>query len=583
MAYEMKLDLSNRELVIEWRDRSMHLLSQRTVGTPPWTQPLPLRVTEAGETPAGTPILGRNPYIRPAGTLSERAQWYLGFSEVAMPVSVWLDLPLPVRQALFGSSVPLLFFGTPRGTQTMGALDRAAIPVTFRRTPGSYTVPWPYASGPNAVAIPVSWQANPETRVVGPGQSPYLVANSISIYGADEEALGRPLPARKPYPVRRAGAAERAPEVARPTSADLLGEYRPAVTFAVLLSFAIGIWIAVRRTPRLAVLGLTVVAAAGILAMRGRIRPIGGTYVMERVEPAAPGVVRRFRTTIVAGASPIAAAQPQPDRLTAISQYSRGQEKLEVVTSQTAPGHGALYYASAWSAAVRRTYRRELAPSQAIRIRSRDTNRIVLDYQSPIDVDSLFVAWRINGRVYRGQAKLDGAKKGSAAVESTTKLWVEIGEWSPFALPEEAPSSSDVLVSLVDHDRDGVHVVTWLHPLADRELGTYRIDAELVPQADGTMACLFALPSAVRMAAPQIAVVVGSGVPAKRITLSGPAGSRTLSAGKPAPYGRGTQFDGGELAQIAPAGTIIQLIVEPDGSVPTRDATAWIEVSEKTQ
>jgi hypothetical protein len=580
MAYEMKLDLSNRELVIEWRDRSLRLQSQQTVGTPPWTTPRPLRVTGSGDTPAATPIIGQTAQVRPAGALSDRAQWYLGFSAVAMPVAVWLDLPLEIRQALFGSSIRLLFFGVPRREQTMSELDRAAIPVTFQWTPGSYTVPWPYAASPTPVTVPVSWQADPETRIVGPGQSPYLVANKLSVYAAEERALARPIPGTTPQPVWRHP--DQVPQTLRPTPPEIVREYLPAAVFVLVLLLSLGGWLVVRRTPRLALLGLMVAASAVILAMRGRIRPIHGLYVTERTEPVAPGVVRRFRTTIESGETPIAELPLQYDPHTTIGQRSWGRETLEVVTAQTAPAQGTLYSNGAWDAAMRRTSRQELAAAPSIRIRSRDAKKLVLDYQSPIAVDYLFAGWSVDGRLYQGQVPLDGAKSGSATVESSHTLRIEPDDGDSLIVPAGLPSAPDVVVSLVDNDRQGTHVVAWAHPIADRELGRFRIGAQLVPQPDGTLSCLFALPPGVTTATANIGALVDQGLAAKRVTLTGPSGSFTSSSVTGATLGYGTEFASGALKQIAPEGGIIQLIVELDGPAPSRH-TAYIDVSEKKQ
>jgi hypothetical protein len=576
MAYETKLDLSNRELVVEWRDRSMRLMSQRTVGTPPWTEPLPLRVTGGGEPPSAT-LLGQRACVRPSSELSDRAEWYRGFAAVAMPVAVWLDLPLPVRQALFGSSIRLLFFGAPRETQAMSALDRAAIPVTFRRTAGSYTAPWPYSPSPATVTVPVSWQANPETRVAGPGQSPFLVTNGVAAYAAEESALARPIPAMTPEPLHRNWSEQqREPRVSRPTPADIGREYRPALVVGLLLLLSVAVWLLARRHPRLAVLALTVVAAGGILAFRSRIRPVTGVFVIDRIEPVAPGVVRRFHTIIESGPSPLAERPPEPDQRTAVSAsgWGWGQEQAQVVTSRTLPSQGASYYNSAWAAAMRRSFRQELGVAPAIHIRSRDAKRIVLDYESPIEVDTIRAGWFAGERVCHGDAKAGGSKSGSVTIESGSVLWSGSDfESAPLFVLAGAPSPPDVVVVLIRDRGDEMRTLGWMKTVDDRGIRTLRIGGELVPQPDGMLSCLIALPPGFRTAGATISASVSQRLTAKRVTLSGPVGSRS--------FGPGTNFDAGELAQFAHDGNLIQLTVEPDGSMPRRSAEAWVQVSEK--
>lgn len=129
---------ASRELIIEWRDRATRVIAVQNAGVPPWTfwseERMPLRV-ERGD------------------ALSDRAQWYAGFSEVIVPLDVWLDLPRRVREAIFGSGIHVAFSGTARADQKLDALDRAllsarsttATPPHPRPTRRD-SIPWPHPS-----------------------------------------------------------------------------------------------------------------------------------------------------------------------------------------------------------------------------------------------------------------------------------------------------------------------------------------------------------------------------------------------------------------------------------------------------
>src|SRR5258705_312737 len=99
---------------------------------------MPLRI--AGPATA----LGREAHVEEPNALSDRAQWYAGFSDVVTPLDVWIDLPKRIRQAILGSGIYVVFHGLPRSNQHLDELDRALLPITFDARPGSYQASWPY-------------------------------------------------------------------------------------------------------------------------------------------------------------------------------------------------------------------------------------------------------------------------------------------------------------------------------------------------------------------------------------------------------------------------------------------------------
>ena len=181
-----------REIAIEWRDSAMQWIASSSAGVPPWTSwdedLLPLAVSGVN-TPQ---VLGAKPYIERAETLSDRAQWYAGFSAVVIPVATWLDLPERIRAAIFGSGVYVVFFGLPRPEQKMDRLDQALLPVTFSARPGSYDAPWPYRS---SSSTRLSWIAKEGSDKIGSDQNPYIARTNAAAWGADQVAVTRPLPA----------------------------------------------------------------------------------------------------------------------------------------------------------------------------------------------------------------------------------------------------------------------------------------------------------------------------------------------------------------------------------------------------
>lgn len=513
-----------REVVIEWRDAHTRLLATRNLGPAPWSDPAILRITRdlASDSPAPS---GENLwYARSAASLSDRAQWYSGFSAVLIAVDLWLDLPMPVREAIFGSNVRTLFFGSPRSGQTWTALDRAMIPVEFEWKPGSYTAPWPYR--PRAVTVPVavSWKARPEALVMGPGQSPYLVS-SVSVYGAEEAALTRLFPIATTRPHRQdAPFAHRS--VLRLTAGEILREYRPLLVLAVLILLVVFLWLTVRRTPRIAALVVTLGATAAVLSARDWIHPVAGAHLTEEVRPIGPGVNRRSRSVHQYGASPLAERRLSSSELrTAVAGIGEVLQDAEVRTSETAPGHGMMLLGrSAWDSTSRWTVRRELEQPVSIRIRSRDAKKLVFDYQSPIPANYVSATWEWNGRNYGGQGHLQGSSSGSATVVAGTLLAPSIARWAWTPWLSQAVTR----ILLIEENRERTRTVVWTEPAISSAVALpFSMLGTLRPSPNGQLTCDFSLPAALKTAQSRLTIEIVFTLRVKQVTVAGPGGAVT--------------------------------------------------------
>src|SRR5581483_6129529 len=188
-------DQVGRELGIEWRDRSKSVIAVKAAGVPPWTTwhdaAIPLRVDANASAPRQ--VFGRNAYVDTPGNLSDTARWYAGFSSVVIATEAWLDLPIRVRQAIFGSSLPVVFHGLPRANQQLTELDRALLPVSFSMQSNLRVVPPPYGDG-RQIAMPMSWTAKPFADRVGTGAMPFMVRTPASTWAATEDVIRFPLP-----------------------------------------------------------------------------------------------------------------------------------------------------------------------------------------------------------------------------------------------------------------------------------------------------------------------------------------------------------------------------------------------------
>jgi hypothetical protein len=341
-----------RELAIQWRDRDMRVIATQSAGVPPWTtfgdQPRALTIT--ADT-AEASVLGRKAYVAAPAALSDRAQWYAGFSSVVAPLDIWIDVPLRVREAVFSSGVYIVLSGFPRAGQSLDALNAAILPVVFKPSPGSYEVPWPYGQSRPVIPSPVSWTAKNGVASLGPAANPYIVRSAVATWIADDRALTRPLPA-----------IERVASMA-PINFYTFPNQRldrvmlSAAGAALLVSFVA--WPIARRKPAwITAVALLVISVAIVLARPGLRVP--SAYQRTLRTPVAPGIANRFEVLFANGPTPIAeiVAAPENARMMLTGDFGL-REDAEVRTSGAAPSMGLLYRRYDWDTSARWRFRRE--------------------------------------------------------------------------------------------------------------------------------------------------------------------------------------------------------------------------------
>lgn len=326
-----------RELAVEWRDRNLRVMAVRSAGVPPWTSWTadlqPLRVTSA----SGLPV---------------RAQWYTGFESIIVPLATWLDLPQPVRDAMFRSAVPIFFLGFPRADQHLGRLERTILPIAL--TPGAttYAAPWPYRQGTRTA--PMSWTAKAGVPHVGAAQNPYL-AVGITLWAADEDALSKPVPATIAYRTR--GPHELLAFDAGGWTSGFLRIYAGGVTAVLAAIAAIAAWLLLRKTPRTGIAIGVILIATALFAGRGRIRPSNAVLHYDSTVAVAPGVVDHVHLIRSYGAAPVAPVTTDGDAITGDHATIKD---AEVRSSDTPPSFGLLASRHEFDAATRWWLRREL-------------------------------------------------------------------------------------------------------------------------------------------------------------------------------------------------------------------------------
>ena len=344
-----------REIVTEWRDRSMQLLATESAGVPPWTTfsqellPLCIECSRA---------FGADAYRERAAALPDFAQWYAGFSSVVVALPVWLELPQRVREAIFGSGIYVVFIGAPVAGQPLDAITRALLPVTFAAQPGAYAAPWPYRNEA-AVASPVSWSVKQGAGAAGVANKlPYIARSQTAAWMADEGALVRPLPSLVPIAGRRYFW-HFGPATTRSSPAP---KYLPAIAAVTALVLGVLAWLMIRKNRYRIAAGLLVAIVAAVAIGRNRLRPPANGFEYVVRGSIAPGVAFTLRDIWQYGPAPLAG--PNADRASLTGDYGLGRND-EIRTSRTSPSMGTLHREQDWDAAIRWTFRRELAGTNA--------------------------------------------------------------------------------------------------------------------------------------------------------------------------------------------------------------------------
>lgn len=578
-----------REIAVEWRNRAMRVAAVRSAGLPPWTlwnEPLrPLLVVAPGEEVGEKVALGRTAWVERAAALPDRAQWYAGFSDIVIPLALWLDLPRRVREAIFGSGIHVVFVGFARTNQHFEDIDRALLPVAFNPTPGTYEAPWPYrGSKATPVGTPVSWTTKNGTRFVGSARSPYMVQNAAAAWAADEVGIGQPLPAMTAIPIRLRIAEQRSSvfdpsahvRTAWPRAAQLLRMFpAPALSIAAVI-VSVGAWLAIRRRARAAAMTALLFLAVFVLAARDRVRPAAGVYDFNVRTPVSSGIIRSFHARRVYGPTPIPEATDDAERIrTSITGANDWFKAAEARTSTTAVAMGLMKSERDWDAITRWSVRHELGEPPAIRIRSRDAKKLVIEYESPIPVGSIHATWTEGAKIYFGSTALRKQRSGTVTIAHGSNV------------PDETePSVSDTparqnfgrwygsVVELRQTNRTSTRWLHWFEPTADEK--SFIIGSNAKQESGRPASWTFALP--LQTTAADATALVSVFSDSNQVTISWANGTTAIQStgGKGLRSAPSYLIPPAVFREILAGGGIVKVTVDQ----PT-DPRAWIEVWEK--
>ncbi len=418
-----------RALGVEWRDASNGVIAAQAAGIPPWTTwhdpAIPLRVDATASAPAR--VFGRDAFVAAPQNLSDTARWYAGFLSVVISTENWLDLPLRVREAIFGSGLPVIFHGLPRANQQFAELDRALLPVSFSAQPGAYVIPQPYGDG-RQMPVPMSWSAKPFAARVGPGVMPFMVRTAASTWMASEDGLRLPLPfthREDSVVVKHEFDATEIDESKVPGLAVLIRHFWSALVLFFAAMAGIAGWIMLRRRPRIAAVAFLLLVAAGCLMTRNRIRPASEVRHMQATTMIQPGLVSVARIIASYGTAPIPPAALDSELArTSLTRADEGWGRTEERTSDTPMLMGTFSSSRDWDGIKRWTYRRELATSSPIRIiRASDRTHLDLEYETTFKVRTAYAAWICGDAICHGRTDASG-EKGSARIENGKFQWV---------------------------------------------------------------------------------------------------------------------------------------------------------------
>ena len=579
-----------REIAVQWRNRDLRVAAVKSAGLPPWTlwpEPLrPLLVVAPRERVGDKVALGRPAWAERADALSDRAQWYAGFSDLVIPLGLWLDLPPRVREAAFGSGIHLVFFGFPGANQQLTDIDRALLPVAFSSNPGTYDAPWPYReSRAMPLPSPVSWTQKSGTRVAGSSRSPYIVLNAAAAWTADAIGISQPLPAMNAIPIRLR-IAERESSVydpnfhfrtAWPRPAQLLRMFPAAALSIAAVVVSLGAWLAMRRRTRAAGVMTLLFLAFFILAARERVRPPAGAYESDVRRPEAPGTIRNFHARRVYGAAPIQEETGDPERLrTSITGADADwSEEAEVRTSKTAVAMGTMKGRGDWDALTRWSIRRELGQQPAIHIRSRDAKKLVLEFDAPMPIDYVYARWTDGSGIYFGGVAAGQEPSGTVTIAHGSDLPDEADPWQWYG-PGQLQRSYSATVVLRQKNRTRAQWLYWYEAAADET--SYLIGSSAKREGARSFSWTFALPP--QSTSADATALVNVFDDSNPVTISWAEGTTALqrSPRKGVMFAPTYVVPAAALREILAGGGIVKVTVSGAEQI---DPRAWIEVWEK--
>ena len=529
------------ELMVEWRNPSFDLIATRPVGQVPWQAPRDLVLPSSLSTDPG---------------------WYHGFARVITPIDHWFTLPAAVRDAIFRSGAPIVFFGVPRAIPNLTAVDRALLPVEFRAEEMNLEVPWPYLEKARTVSI--SWRAKPGTRIAGSPRLPYLVWNGVATYSAGDEPIRSAIPS-----FQSAFLPADDPEVQASRSAhvrELFREFRPLIVAFVVIPLSVAGWLAMRRRPRLAI-----VAALGAIALltigaRDSLRAMPAHHEAAVLTMHGAGIVDHRVVVRDAGAAPLAGSLPMKSSIT-WGRHAR--TAMEVRTPLTAPGFGTIVSRRGWETSLRIHSWRDLGKPATVRTRRTGARALEVDYDSNLPVDYVVATWICGGRRCRGAAFADSQKRGTVTVQNGARPWLCLE--CRFDEGVGAPGFSVSAIGLITrHDDNKYSLIHHADPPSDRIEAPYTISTGLEARGKALVGAL-ALPSEPGPDVIALVTIYGLGTSRQQsITLTGPAGTIT-ERGNPEWF-----LPFGELRRIAPMGGIITVSVEPSAIPIARRSTATL-------
>ena len=542
-----------RELVVEWRDRSMRLIDKKPAGTPPWSAAAPLQIVRDGES-APACCFGVAAQVRHPADLADVAQWYSGFAHLVINTDLWLDLPLQIREAAVSSGLHRSFIGAARPGQQMSELDRAVIPVEFLPAAGETTVPWPYAQKKATIRSAVSWRAKPGTVVAGTESSPYLVDDGWSVFLADAVALATPLPSTRR--VAKLPFAAEQPHVDRNFGDLIRFDLVRIVAFAVVLLTLVFSVMVVRSVRVVAIFGAVGIAIA-LLACRDQLRVRSLTHTRDEWRPQGLGTMRHETETFQYGPTPIGEhlMQSEDRRLAVTSVGPQVRQEAELRGNATPPGHGVMFMSAAdreWDSTSRLARKTEVGVPVKVTIRERKHDTMTFDYEAPFPVDCARARWISNGMVHSGDGRLGGSKRGTATVQNMSFLKALHHEVSPFS----SISRDEVTLAAVSDERTAA--ITWTDPATAFTASHWQIYGELKPDAQGIGHWLLVLPRF----SPDAAVSVGiESLGVKTITATF-AGINIPLQKDPMLLGNRRRLDPALVKRIATEGGILSIAIE---------------------